>query len=49
MEVAAGNSEFSKAIEDIKVRLDAIKLPEVNYFLELYCSSYSLTLDELLD
>ena len=48
MEVAAGNSEFSKAIEDMKARLDAIELPEVNYFLELYASSYTLTLDELL-
>ena len=49
MEVEAGNAEFSKAIEDIKSRLDAIELPEVVYFLELYASSYTLTLDELLD
>jgi len=48
MEVDAGNAEFSKAIEDIKSKLDAIELPEVNYFLELFSSSYTLTLDELL-
>ncbi len=48
MEVDAGNGEFSKAIEDIKSKLDAIELPEVAYFLELYASSYTLTLDELL-
>ncbi|MDH5736036.1 MAG: 5'-deoxynucleotidase, partial [Gammaproteobacteria bacterium] len=48
MEVAAGNSEFSIAIKDMKARLDAIELPEVNYFLELFSSSYTLTLDELL-
>ena len=49
MEVEAGNAEFSKAIEDIKSKLDVIELPEVAYFLELYASSYTLTLDELLD
>ena len=48
MEVSAGNSEFSKAAEDIKSRLEAIDLPEVRYFLETFSPSYSLTLDELL-
>jgi len=48
MEVSAGNSEFSKAAEDIKSRLEAIDLPEVRYFLETFSPSYSLSLDELL-
>jgi 5'-deoxynucleotidase len=47
-EVNAGNSEFSKAAEEIKKRLDDIDLPEVGYFLEVFSPSYSLTLDELL-
>jgi len=48
MEVSAGNTEFSKAAEDIKSKLDATDLPEVRYFLETFSPSYSLTLDELL-
>lgn len=48
MEVAAGNAEFSKAREEIKRRLETTDLPEVQYFLETFSPSYSLTLDELL-
>lgn len=48
MEVSAGNTEFSIAIKDIKNKLDAIELPEVDYFLQMFSSSYTLTLDELL-
>lgn len=47
MEVATGNQEFSIAEKDIKERLNALKLPEVDYFLETFSSSYALTLDEL--
>ncbi len=47
MEVAAGNQEFSIAEKDIEARLTAIDLPEVKYFLDLFASSYELTLDEL--
>lgn len=47
-ELNAGNSEFSKAAEEIKIKLDSINLPEVSYFLEVFSPSYSLTLDELL-
>ncbi|MFA7553054.1 MAG: 5'-deoxynucleotidase [Spongiibacteraceae bacterium] len=47
-EVAAGNTEFSKAAETIKQKLDAINLPEVEYFLQVFAPSYQLTLDELL-
>ncbi len=48
MELSAGNSEFSKAADAIKLRLEKINLPEVNYFMVTFSPSYSLTLDELL-
>ena len=47
-EVAAGNGEFSKAAEKLKKRLGEVDQPEVRYFLETFLSSYTLTLDELL-
>lgn len=48
MELAAGNTEFSKAADAIKARLEAIDLPEVRYFMGTFTPSYALTLDELL-
>jgi len=47
MEVATGNQEFSIAEKDIEAKLKAINLPEVQYFLDTFTSSYELTLDEL--
>ncbi|MEI6335788.1 MAG: 5'-deoxynucleotidase [Methylococcaceae bacterium] len=47
MELAAGNQEFSIAEKDIEEKLKAINLPEVQYFLDTFTSSYELTLDEL--
>ncbi|MBC6905504.1 5'-deoxynucleotidase [Saccharophagus sp. K07] len=47
-EVNAGNQEFSKAEEAVKARLDNLGMPEVQYFLDTFIDSYSLTLDELL-
>lgn len=47
-EVQAGNTEFHKAEEDVRRRLDRIEAPEVQYFLETFAPSYGLTLDELL-
>jgi len=47
MEVAAGNQEFSFAEKDIEEKLKAMALPEVQYFLDTFTSSYELTLDEL--
>jgi 5'-deoxynucleotidase len=47
MEVAAGNQEFSIAEKDIEEKLKSIDLPEVQYFLDKFSSSYELTLDEL--
>lgn len=47
-EVQAGNSEFSRAREDVYARLERLALPEVQYFMETFAPSYRLTLDELL-
>lgn len=47
-ELTAGNREFKKAAEDIKQRLAAYHLPEVDYFMSAFAPSYQLTLDELL-
>lgn len=48
-EIKAGNQEFSKAIDDVSVRLECMNMPEVNEFLEIFVPSYNLTLDELLN
>ncbi|MFT6390367.1 MAG: 5'-deoxynucleotidase, partial [Cellvibrionaceae bacterium] len=48
-ELKAGNSEFSKAAEDISTRLKGFNMSEVNEFLKLFVPSYQLTLDELLN
>lgn len=48
-ELKAGNSEFSKAAEDIAMRLAGSDLPAVDVFLEVFAPSYKLTLDELLN
>jgi 5'-deoxynucleotidase len=47
-EVKAGNQEFSKAEEAVKDRLESLKMPEVEYFMDMFIDSYGLTLDELL-
>jgi 5'-deoxynucleotidase len=47
-ELKAGNNEFEKAAENIKQRLTAYRLPEVDFFLSTFAPSYQLTLDELL-
>jgi len=47
-EVNAGNYEFSKAVSDVESRLQAMELPEVDYFLSHFMPSFDLTLDELI-
>jgi 5'-deoxynucleotidase len=47
-EVQAGNTEFARAEEDVRRRLEKIDSPEVTYFLDTFAPSYGLTLDELL-
>ena len=46
-ELKAGNQEFSKAEKTILAAINDIELPEVQYFMEHYVKSFSLTLDEL--
>lgn len=46
-EVKAGNGEFRDAARQTRAALEGFGLPEVNYFLETFMDSFSLTLDEL--
>ncbi|HEX5513549.1 MAG TPA: YfbR-like 5'-deoxynucleotidase, partial [Gammaproteobacteria bacterium] len=47
-ELRAGNIEFTDAAEDVRARLAALGMPEVEHFLATFLPSYRLTLDELL-
>jgi 5'-deoxynucleotidase len=46
-ETAAGNPEFAKAEKALRSAVEAIALPEVRYFMEVFMPSFRLTLDEL--
>jgi 5'-deoxynucleotidase len=46
-EVAAGNPEFAKAEKALRAIVEAIALPEVRYFMDVFMPSFRLTLDEL--
>lgn len=46
-EVKAGNMEFKKARDSVRLTIDEMNLPEVKYFMEKFIPSFSLTLDEL--
>jgi 5'-deoxynucleotidase len=46
-EVAAGNPEFAKAEKALRATVEAIALPEVRYFMDVFMPSFRLTLDEL--
>lgn len=46
-EVKAGNGEFRDASLQTRAALEAFGLPEVQYFLDTFMPSFSLTLDEL--
>lgn len=48
-EKSAGNPEFDRARKSLEERLHAYKLPEVDYFMEKFIPSFSLSLDELSD
>lgn len=48
-ELRAGNVEFTDAAEDIRARLDALAMPEVEQFVTTFLPSYRLTLDQLLN
>ena len=46
-ELKAGNAEFRRAAEQTRAALDAMHLPELDYFMEYCAESFSMTLDEL--
>lgn len=46
-ELTAGNREFAVAKKQIFEKLEKLNLPEVQYFLEHFASSFEMTLDEL--
>lgn len=46
-ELKAGNAEFRDAARQTREALEACRLPEVDYFLETFLPSFSLTLDQL--
>ena len=46
-ELKAGNAEFREAAAQTRRALEAYGLPEVDYFLDMFMDSFSLTLDEL--
>ena len=46
-ELRSSNGEFVKAKKSIEEDLRSRKMPEVDYFLDHFADSFSLTLDEL--
>lgn len=46
-ELKVGNQEFLAASKMIKQELEESKLPEVNYFMEVFAPGFSFSLDEL--
>ena len=46
-ELKAGNTEFREAAAQTRRALEEYGLPEVDYFLDTFMDSFSLTLDEL--
>ena len=48
-EIQAGNQEFKDAMDDIEKRLNAIDLPEVDYFRKYFLPEVHLTVDQLYE
>ena len=46
-EERAGNREFRHAAEQTRAKLEALHMPEVDYFMEKFMGPFSLTIDEL--
>ncbi len=46
-ELKAGNLEFRAAAEQCRAALEACALPELDYFLDTFMESFSLSLDEM--
>lgn len=48
-ELRSGNEEFRTAYEQIERRIRDTRAPEVEYFMQHFVDSYTLTLDDLLN
>ena len=46
-EVSAGNGEFRIAMEQTRKKLEDMRLPQLQYFMDNFMPSFELTLDEL--
>ena len=46
-ELKTGNNEFRSAAQQTLAKLQAMNMPEVNYFIENFIPAFELTLDEL--
>jgi 5'-deoxynucleotidase len=46
-EMGAGNHEFAKAEKALRASVEALELPEVRHFVDVFLPSFRLTLDEL--
>ena len=46
-EVSAGNGEFRIAMEQTRKKLEDMELPQLQYFMDMFMPSFTLTLDEL--
>lgn len=46
-EISAGNHEFEKAKNNICKTLEKYLTPEVEYFMDVFVPSFSLSLDEI--
>ena len=46
-EMKAGNSEFKQAAGQSRKKLDALEMPEVEYFIEHFIPAFELSLDEI--
>lgn len=46
-EEESGNAEFSQARRVLAEKIERLEMPEVDYFMETFAPSFSLTLDEL--
>lgn len=46
-ELKAGNREFQQAADQTRAAVEALNLPEANYFMEHFLPAFGLTLDEL--
>lgn len=46
-ELEAGNTEFRSAAKQIRAALDALGLPEIDYFIRTFMPAFGMTLDEI--